>query len=178
MVSVSGPFRSLPLVFGVALLAAPAALDIPYVRQTGAGCGWASIAMVMQYWVKHQPGLDPLAAAAERIEKDLQASRNGLSGKQLKTYFDTHGFTAYVFTGDLGDLEQHTGKGRPVIVCLGVKGTGAPLHYAVVAGLTQNSILLNDPARGKLYQEDIETFSRAWKATDYWALLAVPKPVQ
>jgi ABC-type bacteriocin/lantibiotic exporter with double-glycine peptidase domain len=160
------------------VLAAPATLDIPYVRQTGAGCGWASVAMVMQYWVKQQPGLDALAAASERIEKDLPASRNGLSGKQLKAYFENHGFTAYVFTGDLGDLEQHTGKGRPVIVCLGVKGTGAPLHYAVVAGLTQNSILLNDPARGKLYEEDRESFSKAWKATDQWALLAVPKPVQ
>lgn len=163
---------------GVALLAAPSALDIPYVRQTGAGCGWASVAMVMQYWVKHQPGLDPLAAAAERIEKDLPASRNGLTGKQLKAYFDTHGFSAYVFTGELADLDQHTSKGRPVIVCLGVKGSGAPLHYAVVAGVTPHSVVLNDPARGKLYEEDLETFSLAWKATNRWALLAVPKPAQ
>jgi ABC-type bacteriocin/lantibiotic exporter with double-glycine peptidase domain len=132
--------------------------------------------MVMQYWVKQQPGLDPLATAAERIEKDLPASRNGLTGKQLKSYFDNHGFTAYVFTGDLSDLEQHTARGRPVIVCLAVKGTGAPLHYAVVAGLTPNTVLLNDPARGKLYEEARETFSKAWKATDHWALLAVPKP--
>jgi len=170
--------QALPLLLSVALSAAPVTLDIPFVRQSGAGCGWASVAMVMQYWVRQQPGLDPLAAATERIEKDLTPTRRGLTGAQLKQYFEAHGFSAYAFTGDLTDLERHTAKGRPIIVCLAVKGTGAPLHYAVVAGATPRSVILNDPARGKLFEENLDSFSQAWKAAGNWALLAVPKPPQ
>src|SRR5262245_16738340 len=107
MVVPSRYFRTLLLQTSLALTAATATLDIPYVRQTGAGCGWASVAMVMQYWVQQQPGLDPLAAHAERIEKDLPPTRRGLTGAQLKHYFESHGFSAFAFTGDLSDLERH-----------------------------------------------------------------------
>ena len=74
MVSVFSRVRTLKIVLWSSSLilaataaAVPDVLDIPYIRQTGAGCGWASVAMVMQYWVKNQPGLDSLAATVDRI---------------------------------------------------------------------------------------------------------------
>jgi len=125
--------------------------------------------------VKHKPGLDPAAAAAERIDEALPPSSNGISGKQLRVYLEAHRFSAFVFDGELKDLRHHIAQGRPMIVCLGLKGTGAPLHFAVVVGVGEDGILLNDPARGKLVRDDLETFVRAWKVTGNWTLLAVPR---
>ena len=151
-------------------------LDVPFVRQVKSGCGSAAIAMVMQYWVKHQPRIDLAAADAERINKALPPSSKGLYGKELKQYLETHSFTAFVFNGTLSDLRDHASKGRPVIVCLGFNRLLASLHYVVVVGISEDELFLNDPARGKLVREEKAAFLRAWKTTGNWALLAVPRP--
>lgn len=150
-------------------------IDVPFVRQVRAGCGAAAIAMVMQYWVKQDPELDAVAADAEHIDEALPASAKGLYGNDLKRYLEAHGFSTFVFDGEMKDLENHLGKGRPVVVCLALDGSDRPLHFAVVVGVGTDEILLNDPARGKLVREEREAFLRAWKATQNWALLAVPR---
>jgi uncharacterized protein YvpB len=150
-------------------------IDVPFVRQVRAGCGAAAIAMVMQYWVKHDSGLDAAAADAEHIDAALPASSKGIFGNELKKYLEAHGFSAFVFNAEPRDLEQHLAKGRPVVVCLGLKGPDGPLHYAVVVGLGDADVTLNDPARGKLVREEREAFLRSWKVTGNWALLAVPR---
>ncbi|HUQ94469.1 MAG TPA: C39 family peptidase, partial [Bryobacteraceae bacterium] len=141
-----------------------------------AGCGSAAVAMVMQYWVRQQPGLDAAAADAERIDKVLPPSSKGISGQALKNYVEANGFTGFLFNGELSDLRNHLEKGRPVVVCLGLKGPKGPLHFAVVVGLEAGAVILNDPARGKLFREPMEPFLRAWRVTGNWALLAVPGP--
>jgi len=150
-------------------------LDVPFVRQIRAGCGSAAIAMVMQYWARNDPNLDAAAAAAERIDRALPASSKGIAGKELRRYLEANGFSVFIFNGELSDLRHHAAKGRPTVVCLGLKGPRAPLHYAVVAGAGEDAVLLNDPARGKLVREDKESFLRSWKVTGNWALLAVPR---
>jgi len=174
--------RRLPAVCIFLFLAASAAfaedaiwIDAPFVRQVRAGCGSASIAMVMQYWARHEPGLDAAAAAAERVDEALPPSSQGISGKDLQAYLEANGFSAFVFDGALKDLRHHLAKGRPIVVCLGLKGPQAPYHYAVVVGIGGGEVLLNDPARGKLVRETEQAFLRAWKATGSWALLAVPR---
>lgn len=154
----------------------PQWLDIPYVRQVGSGCGAAVVAMVVQYWAREDPAFTSAAGESERINRMLPVSANGMvSGSALKRYLDERGFDAFIFRGELTDLWQHFVKGRPVIVCLGLKGPRAPLHYAVVAGLDGKGVWLNDPARGKLIREELAPFQAAWKATDNWTLLAVPR---
>jgi len=153
-------------------------IDVPFVRQVRAGCGPAAIAMVMQYWVKHNPALDTVAADAEHINEALPASAKGLYGSDLKQYLETHGFSVFVFDGESKDLDNHLAKGRPVVVCLALQGAGGPLHFAVVVGFGPDDVLLNDPARGKLVREEKEAFLRSWKATQNWALLAVPRRTQ
>jgi uncharacterized protein YvpB len=134
--------------------------------------------MVIQYWVRHQPGLEAAAADTDRINQALPPeSSRGIPGQALKQYLENHGFAAFVFTGEIQDLRQHLDKGRPIVVCFGLKGAKAPLHYAVVVGMDQQVLILNDPARGKLYREDLERFERAWKVTRNWALLTVPRQV-
>jgi predicted double-glycine peptidase len=153
-------------------------IDVPFVRQVRAGCGPAAIAMVMQYWVRHEPGLDAVAADAERINEALPASSRGTFGNDLKAYLEAHGFSAFVFNGEPKDLDHHLAKGRPLVVCLAPKGSDGPLHYVVIVGAGASEILFNDSARGKLIRESREAFLEQWKATGNWALLAVPRQAQ
>ena len=150
-------------------------LDVPFVAQSGEGCGAASIAMVMQYWIRQDMRIQPSAADGDRIYKLLSSSGKGISGQALKRYLEAQGFDVFVFDGELRDLRQHFEKGRPVVVCFAPNGSRGPLHYSVVVGIADGAVLLNDPARGKLVREDLPRFERAWKATRNWALLAVPR---
>src|SRR5258706_11765804 len=132
-------------------------LEVPFVHQVKAGCGSAAIAMVMQYWASRQPGLDAAAADAGRIDQVLlPGSTKGIPGQALKRYLEEHGFAAFVFSGEIRDLQQHLAKGRPVVVSLGLNGSRAPLHYVVVVGLKDKAVLVNDPASGKLIGIDLQ----------------------
>lgn len=154
-------------------------LDIPFVQQVKAGCGSAAIAMVVQYWARQFPGLEKAQADTEKIDQLLPAtSPKGIQGEALKRYLDERGFEAFIFDGELPDLHNHFAKGRPVIVCLAPKGNRGLLHYAVVAGLDDRDVWLNDPARGKLFREDVQRFTAEWRRTGNWALLAVPRSAQ
>ena len=165
----------LALLSGCVALAAAPVLDIPFVQQTKTGCGSAAVAMLIQYWAQHDPELLPAAAATEDIDRWLPASRQGIQGEALKRYLETHGFDAFVFNGEEHDLIHHLDKGRPVVVCLAPGGNRKMLHYAVVAGIDESSVWLNDSARGKLFRQSREDFMRDWNATGNWSLLAVPR---
>jgi predicted double-glycine peptidase len=185
------PFRRPPhawlqvVSFAILLIAHRAApgesgwLDVPFVEQVKAGCGSAAVAMVVQYWARQYPSLDRVAADTERINELLPVtSAKGIQGKALKRYLEERGFSVFIFTGDVGDLEHHLEKGRPLVVCLALQGARGPLHYVVMAGIDQSSVRFNDPARGKLIREDLDRFRAAWKVTGNWALLAVPRQAQ
>jgi predicted double-glycine peptidase len=161
----------------IAAAAGPVRLDVPFVRQSKYGCGAASVAMVIQYWARTEPRLAPAAADTERIASALPAdTRSGLSGESLQAYLERSGFSTFVFSGEMDDLRNHLAKGRPLVVCLGLRGRRPPWHFTVVTGIDDEAVLLNDPARGKLFREDRRAFLRAWEVTHGWALLAVPRP--
>jgi hypothetical protein len=130
--------------------------------------------MVVGYWAQRDSRLSGAARDSERIDELLPAATTGIRGAELKKYLEERGFIAFVFDGEVQDLRHHFEKGRPVVVCLGLKGRGGPLHYAVVVGIDDRSVWLNDSARGKLVRDDMERFRNAWAATGQWALLAVP----
>lgn len=161
---------TLALLF--ALLAA--SLDVPFVQQTAAACGPASAAMVMQYWARELPDRADLAAAADRVAR-TPVSRRGMAGADLRRLLETEGFTVFVLDAELVDLKTHLAKGRPLIVCFAPSGKSALMHYAVVAGLTDDAIELNDPTRGKLFSEPLDRFLRQWNDAGRWTLLAVPR---
>jgi predicted double-glycine peptidase len=152
-------------------------LDVPFVAQEKNGCGAASVAMVMQYWLKQQ-GRSSESADATQIHRALYVSEaEGVHASAMVSYFQTHHFRAFSFRGEWGDLEQHLQKGRPLIVALKSSSDGS-LHYVVVAGLDpdQGILLLNDPARRKLLKQDRSSFEKQWSATGKWTLLALPQP--
>lgn len=150
-------------------------LDVPYVSQSESGCGAASIAMVMQYWVRQKPELDAGAADSQYIYNLLPHSKDGISGEALKGYLEKHGFTAFVFSGETQDLRHHLENGRPLVVGIAPRGLHRPLHYVVVVGITGNAVLFHDPVRGKLTHRTAAEFQREWEITNSWTLLAIPR---
>jgi ABC-type bacteriocin/lantibiotic exporter with double-glycine peptidase domain len=162
-------------------LAGPAELwlDVPFVKQEKNGCGAASIAMVMQYWLREQGRpTDGSAANAIEIQRALyDPGANGIYASAMERYFRQHGFRTFSFRGEWSDLHQHIVKGRPLIVALKSAGAAGSLHYVVVAGLDKDRelLLLNDPAQRKLLKQDRSGFEKQWSATGNWTLLALPQ---
>ncbi len=112
-------------------------LDVPFVKQEKNGCGAASVAMVMQYWLKQQ-GRSSESADATQIHHTLYVSdADGVYASAMERYFQEHQFRTFSFRGEWDDLEQHLQKGRPLIVALkpswlnrtgpALKSNGAPL---------------------------------------------------
>ena len=156
-------------------------LDVPFVKQEKNGCGAASIAMVMQYWLL-QRGETALAAGnavnAPAIQRALYSKvGHGIYASDLEQYFQQRGFRTFAFRGAWADLKQHLEKGRPLIVAL-KPASGAALHYVVVTGLDWESklVVVNDPAQRKLLKQDQASFEREWSAAGKWTLLALPQP--
>jgi ABC-type bacteriocin/lantibiotic exporter with double-glycine peptidase domain len=156
-------------------------LDVPFVRQEKDGCGAASIAMVMQYWLKQQGRAGLKSADATEIRRALYApGARGIYASAMERYFQQHGFRAFPFRGEWKDLQDHLRKGRPLIVALKPSGADAPMHYVVVVGLDSQAevVLLNDPAQRKLLKADRSRFEKQWSATNKWTLLALPQPAE
>lgn len=154
-------------------------LDVPFVKQQVDGCGSASIAMVMQYWLHQQNQPSDPAADAGNIQRVLYSPQaHGIYASDLERYLQQHGFGTFTFRGDWNDLQHHLAKGRPLIVALQPGSRNAPLHYEVVVGIEgdRKIILANDPAERKLLKQDWPAFERQWSAAGKWTLLAVPQP--
>ncbi len=167
------------LLFAASVLAeTPSAiwLDVPFVRQPRDGCGAASISMVVAYW-NHRASAD-LSGDVAKIQQLLYSPKeHGIAASSMVDYFQKHGFQAFAFNGTWSDLEQHLGKGRPLIAALKPIGQ-AQLHYVVIDGIdpVNSLVMMNDPAERKLLTEERAAFEKDWSATHNWLLLAVPSP--
>ena len=154
-------------------------LDVPFVKQEKNGCGSASIAMVMQYWLAKEGRSVSNSAQATQIQQALYVpGADGIYASAMERYFQEHEFRTFSFRGDWEMLKQHLQKGRPLIAALAPSGPNAELHYVGVVGLDteRGLILLNDPARRKLLKQDRSDFEKQWGVTGNWTLLALPQP--
>jgi uncharacterized protein YvpB len=153
-------------------------LDVPFIRQEKDGCGAASIAMVMQYWLKQKSMPVDSGADALEIQRVLYSSKDhGIRASELEAYFQQHNYQTFAFAGKWDDLQQHLKKGRPLIVALKPSSLESSLHYVVVVGVDpeQDLVYLNDAAQRKLLKQDRASFEKQWKAVQQWTLLALPK---
>lgn len=151
---------------------------MPFIKQEKDGCGPASIAMVMQYWLKQKARpVDP-SADVSFIQRTLVSGKeHGVRASAMEQYFQQHGFQTYAFAGKWDELKQHLDKGRPLIVALKPFALEKSLHYVVVVGLDpeQDVVLVNDAAQRKLLKEERASFESQWSAVGRWTLLALPK---
>jgi ABC-type bacteriocin/lantibiotic exporter with double-glycine peptidase domain len=152
-------------------------LDVPFVKQEKGGCGAASVAMVMQYWIREGYFLPADDAQPGKIHAALfSPEANGTRASDLEQYLREHGFETFAFAGDWNELRKNLARGRPLIVCLKLGLRGNRRHFLVVAGLDaeHDIVLVNDPARRKLAKLRRQRFEEEWKAADSWTLLALP----
>jgi ABC-type bacteriocin/lantibiotic exporter with double-glycine peptidase domain len=153
-------------------------LDVPFIRQEKDGCGAASIAMVMQYWRAQQSKPIGSSADAVAIQRALYSRKDhGIHASDLEHYFQQNGFQTFAFAGKRDDLQQHLGKGRPLIVALKPSALETSLHYVVVVGIdpAQDAVYVNDAAQRKLLKQEWPGFEKQWSAVGHWTLLALPK---
>jgi predicted double-glycine peptidase len=153
-------------------------LDVPFIKQEKDGCGAATIAMVMQYWLKQKSRPVDSSADPVAIQRALYSTaEHGIRAKDMERYFQQHGYQTFIFTGKWDDLKQHLAKGRPLIVTIKPSALETSLHYVVVVGVDseKNLLLLNDAAQRKLLKQDRAAFEKQWSAVGQWTLLALPK---
>src|SRR6476659_8974713 len=82
-------------------------LDVPFIKQEKNGCGAASIAMVMQYWHRQQPGQSAIPTA-EEIQRALYSRQaRGIYASEMERYLQQHGFRMFAIRGEWTDLQQH-----------------------------------------------------------------------
>jgi predicted double-glycine peptidase len=153
-----------------------ASLDVPFVRQYKNGCGAASVAMVMQYWINQGAGLSREAADPSEIYRILyDPGVRGSAGPAMVAYLRDRAFSAFAIGADWSDVGENVSRGRPVIVCLRPSAK-APLHFVVVIGVEPEArkIVLHDPARGAAVAMDPASFDAAWRRAGNLALIATP----
>lgn len=144
-------------------------LTVPFFRQQKNGCGAASVAMVAHYW-------SPQSAPAPEAVYDrlIDAERKGILLAHMKSYFEELGFQAFTLKAQWTDLHAHLAKGRPIIVGLR-EGSRRRLHFAVLTGIEDEHVWLNDPTRKQTSRTGRARFEKQWAGADRWILLATPR---
>lgn len=132
--------------------------------------------MILRYWQGKNPLIAADRAEPDRIQRELYDQKlRGIAASRMEQYLRDSAMDTYAFRGEWSDLRSNLAKGRPLIAALKLRA--APAHYVVVAGIAPDdaAVLLNDPERGKLFRVERAEFAKAWKGTENWTLLAVPR---
>src|SRR5438128_12528509 len=109
------------LITPTALPAQPSSiwLDVPFIKQEKDACGAASIAMVMQYWLRQQGRAADSSADATHIQHVLYSSKaHGIYASEMEHYFHQNGLRTFTIRGEGEDLNEHHKKGRRLNVAL------------------------------------------------------------
>jgi len=145
-------------------------LRVPFVSQHRDTCGAAALTMVLRYWsedVSH----DDVARALVRPEL------HGIAGSRLADFARGRGLEAVAYRGDMAQLRDFVGKGRPLIVAWHLGGSR--YHDVVVVGFDdeRRAVLVNDPAAGPSRAVGVTSFEKRWAGAGYWTLLVTrPAP--
>ena len=137
------PLAPVRVVLAIVLAAASAAradepsrpgalLDVPFVAQTEALCGGASVAMVQRYW-----GAREVSAAdfASLVDSRL----NGIPASRLADAVQRQGWQAFASNGTPDFVRHHVESGRPIIALLQVGPNQR--HYVVVVSWSADRVL-------------------------------------
>jgi hypothetical protein len=66
----------------------------------------------------------------------------------------------------------HLAAGRPLIAL--IEDRPGQFHYVVIVGWHRGRVVAHDPARAPFRVHDEDGFVRAWSASGFWTLLALP----
>jgi peptidase C39-like protein/surface antigen Omp85-like protein len=145
--------------------AAPVLLDVPYVSQTEALCGGASVAMVQRYWGKSEVSAADFAGLVDERQGGIPSSR-------LVDVARRDNWQTFVLNGTADLARHHLELGRPLITLLQVSPNRR--HYVVVVSWSRNRVVYHDPATLPFRTLSTAAFERLWAPTDHWMLLLLP----
>jgi hypothetical protein len=169
MALLSGTASAGPSAAADAQGAARALLDVPYVAQTPELCGGAAVAMVLRYWGERNVFPEDFASL-------VVPSERGIPTASLVTALRARHWQATVVSPDPGDarvqIQVAIGRGQPLIALIEV--SPRTYHYVVIAGATENEIVVHDPARSPFRVLSWDGFDRAWAAAGRWMVLVLP----
>jgi hypothetical protein len=143
----------------------PAILSVPYLPQSEALCGGASAAMVMRYWGDRDVYADAFAPLVDK-------SAGGIHTSALVNELERRQWTVVAGAGDLSQLTQEIGRGRPVIAL--IEDRPGRFHYVVVVSTRQDRILFHDPARAPSRAADPKMFDAKWARAGRWMAIVLP----
>jgi ABC-type bacteriocin/lantibiotic exporter with double-glycine peptidase domain len=148
----------------VPLVLAASSLGVPFVSQHKDTCGAASLTMVLRYW-SEDVSQDDVARAL--VTPEL----HGIAGSRLAEFARGRGLEAVAYRGDMTQLRDFVGKGRPLIVAWHLGGSR--YHDVVVVGFDDEraAVIVNDPAAGAARRVGMAKFEKRWAGAGYWTLL-------
>jgi hypothetical protein len=145
--------------------AAGAPLEVPFVPQGEDLCGGAAAAMVLRYWGARGIYAEAFAPLVDR-------SAGGIRTGALVSDLRGRGWAAVEAAGDLESIARELDRGRPVIALILIRP--GRYHYVVVIGVTPQTVVLHDPARGPSRAMKTQDFDAAWAHSDRWMLTLFP----
>jgi hypothetical protein len=148
--------------------AAPVLLDVPYVAQTEALCGGASVAMVQRYWGRNEVS----AADFSRLVDERQG---GIPASRLVDAARRDNWQTFVLNGTADLTQHHLELGRPIIALLQIAPNRR--HYVVVVSWSRNRVVYHDPAALPFRSISAAAFERLWAPTGHWMLLLLPPAI-
>jgi hypothetical protein len=146
-------------------LAASLAIDVPYLPQTDGLCGGAAAAMVFRYWGDTHADVQQFAPLVDR-------RAGGIGSDVLTDAIRSRGWRTAHVDGSLEALEARLHDREPVIVLLPDRGN--LYHYVVVIAVSDDAVVVHDPAWGPSRSIPAADFKHAWQAARYWSLVIRP----
>src|SRR3954469_12924847 len=150
-------------------LAASLAIEVPYLPQTDALCGGAAAAMVFRYWGDAHADLQDFAPLIDR-------RAGGIAADVLIAAVKSRGWRVGRVEASIEALGARLREGQPAIALLPDRGNR--YHYVVVTAVTEDSVVVHDPAWGPSRPIRNAEFKRAWSAAAFWSLVILPDPAQ
>jgi predicted double-glycine peptidase len=140
-------------------------LDVPYLAQTEAMCGGAAVAMLFRYWGETHADIQQFAALVDK-------RAGGIAEHALVDAVERRGWQTRRFAGSIDLLSEQLHRGRPVVIL--IQDRPGRYHFVVVTGVTDNEVILHDPAWGPSRHVAVIRLLRDWRPTGFWSLLILP----
>jgi hypothetical protein len=158
--------------------AQPATLAVPFLPQSEALCGGAAAAMVFRYWGDTHAGVEQFASLVDR-------RAGGIADGVLINAIAERGWRTQRIPGSIEALRHQIGEGRPVIILTEQRAPATPrqrvvsdrpalYHYVVVIGVDADAVIVHDPSWGPSRRIGVNDLIRAWRRSDFWALIVLP----
>ena len=141
-------------------------LGVPFLPQTPALCGGASVAMVFRYWGDRHADVQQFAPLVDR-------RAGGIADDVLVEAVRRRNWDATPLVGSIDILRAHVEAREPLVLL--IEDRPGRYHYVVAVGVDGETVAVHDPTWGPNRQYTIADLTRRWSAARYWALLIRPE---